>query len=279
VGAPSQKAIPGLLQIILNGVPADDPLTLQAGLLTVAGGIISWAYQSANIRFGVADVFAAEIATLCRVAAVDDFMAKFVNLFKEERKFPDIDASRDYLAMYNSNAKDLESLDGDAARYVTQYYVHMKALMDQLQHGADPRENPRAALSVIYAAFLAFESARQALAVLMDNRRERQEYVLTAMLSEIYAYSLLLDKADDLDDPDMGKIRKNRIEARLADYESLIAAIKSPELEPPSREIALQIHQMWDSPDTLGVRNKHRIQVSARTFALPVLNALRSKVR
>jgi len=43
---------------------------LRIAFLGTALGIVGWAYQAANTRFGVADLFAAEIVTICRVAAV-----------------------------------------------------------------------------------------------------------------------------------------------------------------------------------------------------------------
>jgi hypothetical protein len=242
----SSPAFPGVLQLILNGAPADMvPVELQVALFTVAAGVIGWAYQSANTRFGVVDIFAAEIATLCRVAVVSDFMPKYVALFQKEREFPKGEARRDYLAVFNNNAKDLEVLDGDVARFVTQFYVHMKALMDTVSRGADPQENPQAALNVIYTAFLAFESARQALAVLTDNERERQEYVLTALLSEVPAYLLLLTEANNLDEPGKHKLRKNRIEERVRRYQRLMSEIGGSTLKQPSREFSLQILDMW----------------------------------
>jgi hypothetical protein len=196
-GSPHQ-AVPGLLQSFLIGVPAStDTLVLQAGLLTVAGGIVSWAYQAANTRFGVVDIFAAEIATLCRVAAVSEFIPHYIELYDKQRQFPVINAPRDYLAVFNNNACDLEVLDGDVARFVTQFYVHMKAMQDSVSRGADPQENQLAALNVIYNAFLAFESARQALAVLTDNRAERQEYLLTRPAQRTSRLSAALSRTAD----------------------------------------------------------------------------------
>jgi hypothetical protein len=242
----SSPAFPGLLPLILNGVPAETiPVELQVALFTIAAGVIGWAYQSANTRFGVVDIFAAEIATLCRVAVVGDFMPKYVALFEKRRAFPQNPAPRDYIAVFNNNAKDLEVLDGDVARYVTQFYVHMKALMDTLGRGADPRENPQLALNVIYTAFLAFESARQALAVLMDNERERQEYILTALLTEVPAYLLLHAESDHLDEVRKRKLLKHRIEERLPRYRSLMRQIAHSKMKEPSPELAAQILRMW----------------------------------
>jgi hypothetical protein len=278
---PSQKPMPGLLQLWFTGVPVDSSsVVLQAALLTVAGGIISWAYQSANTRFGVADLFAAEIATLCRIAAVGEFMPRYIFLYVSQEKFPASNASRDYLAVFNSNAKDLEVLDGDVARFVAQFYVSMKALQDTLNRAADRndglerwREN---ALTVIYNAFLAFESARQALAVLMDDKHDRKEYVLTAMLSEMPAYLLLSDQSDYLD-----SLRTQRLKARLPKYRELMTAIgvdlRDGRLQSPTDDFARQLLRWWDGadrdgelvrlPDELKTRASHGAHPDTRAAA------------
>lgn len=234
-------AIWALIEVIIGKTE------LGVAVLTIAAGVIGWTYQSANTRFGVVDIFAAEIATLCRVAGVDDFIPKYVRLFQAQREFPKGEAPRDYLAVFNNNAKDLETLDGDVARYVTQFYVHMKALMDTLARGADPQINTQVALNVIYTAFLAFESARQALAVLTDSKREREEYILTGLLSEIPAYLLLYAEADNLDEPGRHKLRKGRIEERLPRYQTLMKGIdrSQPTLREPSYEYSRLILAMW----------------------------------
>jgi hypothetical protein len=278
---PSQKPMPSLFQLLFTGVPTDSSsLVLQAALLTVAGGIISWAYQSANTRFGVADLFAAEIATLCRIAAVGEFMPRYIFLYVSQEKFPSSAPSRDYLAVFNGNAKDLEVLDGDVARFVAQFYVSMKALQDTLNRAADRndglerwREN---ALTVIYNAFLAFESARQALAVLMDDKHDRREYVLTAMLSEMPAYFLLSDQSDYLD-----SLRTQRLKARLPKYRELMTAIsvdlRDGKLQSPTDDFARQLLRWWDGadrdgelvrlPDELKIRSSHGAHPDERVAA------------
>jgi hypothetical protein len=61
---------------------------LLVALLGVVGGIAGWAFQAANTRFGVVDLFAAEIATLCRVAAVADFVPNYVRRYYLHGQFP-----------------------------------------------------------------------------------------------------------------------------------------------------------------------------------------------
>ena len=274
--SPPPPPAPTLFQTLFARAPSDGgTLALQAGLLTIAGGIISWAYQSANVRFGVADLFAAEIATLCRIAAVGEFLPRYIALYVSQEKFPTSNPSRDYLAVFNGNAKDLELLDGDVARFVAQFYVSMKALQDTINRAADCndglerwREN---ALTVIYNAFLAFESARQALAVLMDDKVDRREYVLTAMLSELPAYFLLFDQTG-YQDP----LRAQRLRARLDKYRDMMRLIHADldrrRLQSPSDDFAGQLLRWWDGadqggdrvrlPDELKVRSAHRAATS-----------------
>jgi hypothetical protein len=222
--------------------------TLRVATFGGVAAVIGWAYQAANIRFGVADTFAAEIATLCRVAAVNEFMPTYVDLCSEGKEIPGVVAPRDYLALFNSNAKDLEVLDGDVARFVTQFYVHMKALEDMLGKGvrADAQDH---GLRLIYVAFLAFESARLALAVLMDDRLERQEYILTAMLSEVPAYLLLYRSHESL-----SPLRCARVMDRFNENKTLIGTIREREsgskdttrTERTVRTLSKQVLELWD---------------------------------
>jgi hypothetical protein len=230
------------LEFLDDGISAE----LRVAFLGAALGVIGWAYQAANTRFGVADLFAAEIVTICRVAAVADSMARYVRLFDGGAKFPPYKTSQDYLIAFDSNAKDLEVLDGDVVRFVTQFYIYMKALRDSLERGADPENAAwrESALTIIYNAFLAFESARQAITVLMDDSRARQEYVLTTLLSELPAYLLLLSEVRDADG-----IRKQRIEGRRDSYERLIGEIRAdfPNIKEPAQDFAGLIVRLWDA--------------------------------
>jgi hypothetical protein len=224
---------------------------LYLALLGIALGVIGWAYQSANTRFGVVDIFAAEIATLCRVAAVAEFIPNYIRGYNGGDAFPPVKFDQDYLIVFNENAKDLEVLDGDVVRYVTQYYIYMKALLDVLARGSDIVDarggREQAALSTIYNAFLAFESARQAISVLMDNSAERQEFILAAMLSEVPAYLFLYVERGKMD-----TYRRKRIEARLKKYQDLIENIRNEEglAASPAREFAEQIVALWDEAVT-----------------------------
>jgi hypothetical protein len=219
---------------------------LKVALLAAALGVFGWAYQAANTRFGVADLFAAEIVTICRVAAVSDFIPRYVKLFGAHAKFPPYRTTQDYLLAFDNNAKDLEVLDGDVVRFVSQFYIYMKALLDSLERGADPEQAAwrETALNVIYSAFLAFESARQAITVLIDDPGERKEYVLTTLLSELPAYRLLLREVRDPND-----LRKQRLESRQETYANLIRKINidlgNDKIVSPAKEFAGLVTQLW----------------------------------
>jgi peptidoglycan hydrolase-like protein with peptidoglycan-binding domain len=48
----------------------------------VGCGVLAWTYQSGSARLGMVDLFACEIATLCRVAAVSDMVPRYIRLFQ-----------------------------------------------------------------------------------------------------------------------------------------------------------------------------------------------------
>lgn len=244
--SPPASPTPWFQRLLEKPVDQSIPTEFRIAVLGVALGIVGWAYQSANIRFGVADLFAAEIVTICRVGAVSDFMPKYVRLFDGGTSFPPFASAQDYLVVFDNNAKDLEVLDGDVVRFVTQFYIYMKALQDTLTRGADAASAAwrASALTIIYNAFLAFESARQAITVLLDDRNERQEYVLTALLSEIPAYLLLLKEID----PKTDSLRYQRIQARREPYANLMRDIRRdlPNIKPPCQDFADRILRLWE---------------------------------
>ena len=51
-------------------------------ICAVGGGVLAWTYQAGSARLGVVDLFACEIATLCRVSAVVEMVQRYVDLFQ-----------------------------------------------------------------------------------------------------------------------------------------------------------------------------------------------------
>lgn len=218
-------------------------------MITAMLGVISWAYQSANIRFGAADLFASEITALCRVGAVGEFMDHLAQQYCLGLPLaaPARDTS-EYFTAYNNNAKDIEVLDGDVVDAVAQFYANMKVFRDVLRqplhdHGSVGTKERQ--LAAIYYGFLAFESARMALAVLIDDVSRSREAILTAMTSELPAYVLLhsefCKRQDDL--------RWAMIERRFAAYGKLIEEIKKsrPTLDHRAEVLAEQVLTFWET--------------------------------
>ena len=50
--------------------------------------LLAWTYQAGSARLGVVDLFACEIATLCRVAAVIDMVQRYIDLFHTGPEMP-----------------------------------------------------------------------------------------------------------------------------------------------------------------------------------------------
>jgi hypothetical protein len=255
----------GVLTLVVGIIFAQFP-ELFVAVLGFALGVVGWAYQAANTRFGVVDLFAAEMATLCRVSAVSEFIPNSIRRYYAGDDFPKIESLSDYIVIFNNHARDLEILDGDVVRYVTQFYVYTKALVDSTARGSPargPRNNP-GALNIVYNAFLAFESARQALTVLIDSSTERTEYVLTAMLSEVPAYLLLLSEIRDHED-----LRFQRLNGRLRQYQVLISQIESDmsRLEPVSETLARQVVRTWNE----SVHEEDTITLPERLRARPMV--------
>lgn len=225
------------------GLPTEWGAVLITGVL----GIIGWSYQSANTRFGVADLFAGEIGALCRIAAVGEIMRQFAKRYYAGENQPSPpNTTTDYFAVFNNNSKDMEVLDGDVVGAVTQFYGNIKVFQDCLHRPAPPAADAKLyrtqQLTTIYYGFLAFESARLAMAVLIDDRERCEEGILTAMMSELPAYSFLYGELfQQLDD-----LRWHRIASRLDGYRRLLGAIdENPPHGKAGSDLARRVIEMW----------------------------------
>lgn len=216
-------------------------------LITAILGIIGWAYQAANARFGVADLFAGEIGALCRIAAISDVMNQYAKRYYAGETPPaPANTSTDYFAVFNNNSKDMEVLDGDVVGAVTQFYANIKVFQDcarhPMAHSVDATQSRTQQLTTIYYGFLAFESGRLALAALIDDRERSEEAILTAMLSELPGYFFLYGELSQQPDD----LRWHRIHARLEGYRGLLPAIeKNPPRSGGGTELAQPVIEMW----------------------------------
>jgi hypothetical protein len=201
----------------------------------VGCGVLAWTYQTGSARLGVVDLFACEIATLCRVAAVVDLVPRYVALFRTGPQLGSrheidgdmpTDSSRfnseeSYFPVFESSVKDLQQLEADIVDHVTAFYTYMKVLRDSLRKLATIRLSPtastsgdswhRAVCNVVYMQFLGLESARNAIEGLVEYEPTKAEDVFTILLSELQAYAFLRDQFT-------GELKRRLLEAREEGY-------------------------------------------------------------
>ena len=96
-------------------------------ICAVGGGVLAWTYQTGSARLGVVDLFACEIATLCRVGAVVEMVQRYVDLFERgpQGGMPHVidgelpaDTSRftsqeSYFPVFDASVKDLQVLEAE----------------------------------------------------------------------------------------------------------------------------------------------------------------------
>ena len=201
----------------------------------VGCGVLAWTYQTGSARLGVVDLFACEIATLCRVAAVVDMVPRYIALFRggpQTAPQQNIDGDKpidgahftsqeSYFPVFDSSVKDLQQLEADVVDNVTAFYTYMKVMRDSLRKLADihpPASGVcisddwhRAICNVVYMQFLGLESARKAINDLVEFEPARAENVFTILLSELVAYDFLRDQFK-------GDLRERLLEARERHY-------------------------------------------------------------
>jgi hypothetical protein len=208
----------------------------------LGGGVLAWTYQTGGVRLGVVDLFACEIATLCRVCAVVDMVPRYITLFEEgpqgtqshpiDGELPN-DTSRftsqeSYFPVFDVSVKDLQQLEADVVKHVTAFYTYMKVVRDSLRglthikppEPGCPRNNDwhRAICNVIFMQFLGLESARKAIKNLVEFEPTQAEDMITVLLSELLAYGFLREQF-------RGDIRERRLQARDAAYRKDIPAL------------------------------------------------------
>jgi hypothetical protein len=208
----------------------------------VGCGVLAWTYQTGSIRLGVVDLFACEIATLCRVTAVTDMIPRYVRLFDDgARAAPVRDRAGDmpaddrftsqesYFPVFEASVRDLQQLEADVVTNVTAFYTYMKVVRDGLRKLKEmPRPLPGAAgaddgwhsalCNVIYMQFLGLESARKAIRDLVEFEPTQAEDICTILLSELVAYEFLRGQFS-------GDLRERRLRAREAEYRQAIPVL------------------------------------------------------
>ena len=135
--------------------------------IPIFGAIIAWTYLSASARLGIVDLFACEIATLCRVGTLFDVGQRYVDMIKKNPAAPagiagpdrtagpartaspgrtassgraahpdraaGFDSKEDYFPVFSSNSGDLKLLEVLVVTNITAFYTYMKAARDLLR--------------------------------------------------------------------------------------------------------------------------------------------------
>lgn len=191
-------------------------------------GVLAWTYQTGSARLGVVDLFACEIATVCRVGTIVDLVKHFAEMFATDATVPasaggapvpplgHFASQESYFSVFDATIKDLQSLEAGVVKNVTAFYTYMKVMRDYLRKLGDlsPVADTvwhRTLCNVIYMQFLAFESARLAILDLVEFEPRQAEDLISILLSELPAYRFLLDHFDD-------DFRRRRLVLREPDY-------------------------------------------------------------
>jgi hypothetical protein len=210
---------------------------------------MAWAYLTASKRLGVVDLFACEIATLCRVGTIFNVGEQRVETWKriDERNAIDSPmrsirshrpqsprsgnyvAQEDYFPIFDTNSQDLQTLEALVVGHITEFYTYMKATRDsqrKLAQAQTVEEAKEAAANTVYMLFLGYESARKAIADLVEFQPTRAENTIVILLTELFCYSFLCDhfKYDDL--------RFKRLELRETDYRAVVPDLRKLADEP-----------------------------------------------
>lgn len=235
------------LEVIKGGSPNvytwADTVKFVGAILLAGSTIMAWAYQTGSRRLGVVDLFACEIATLCRVGTVVKFVPTMIDqydavgLTQKKAVHPENSAQalrfsseENYFPVFESNSKDLQILEAKVVNNVTAFYTYMKATRDMLRQLAELRLNegpPNAErtslVNVIYMVFLSYESARRAIDKLVEFEPSHAENTIVMLFTELPAYLFLRKRYADEEFKD--QIRMKRLDLRLPNYHKFIPAL------------------------------------------------------
>lgn len=211
-------------------------------------GVIAWCYKTGSARLGMLDLFACEITTLCRICVINDLTNSCITAYKlhvgqcPETKGHTIEATHErfrlfasseaYTPIFDSNAKELQSLDVKVVKNVTAFYTYWRSMHDAFRRLADidrDKKNfvaepetspwPQTMRNVIYMHFLACESGRRAIRDLVEFQPNNAENTLTTLLCELPSWRFLVDNFDANDARD---VRYKRLALRRRQYETTI---------------------------------------------------------
>lgn len=214
-----------------------------APVLAVFGATLAWAYQAGSARLGVVDLFACEISTICRVVAVADSVRRCVDGFEQNQRTGSVpphgparrvNSPENYFPVFASNTRDLETLEARVVINITAFYNYTKAVRDTQQTledttwqstglagavsaGSEDAAWRDATRSMIYMLFLSLESARHAIADLVEFEPDNAERTIVILISELEAFRFLRKEFAD-----QREMHYGRLELRMPGYKKLV---------------------------------------------------------
>ena len=233
----------------------------------VVGAVIAWAYQSGSARLGVIDLFACEISTLCRVATVVDTARRYAGKFDQPPTAADtagphqpphhFASQENYFPVFESNTRDLQTLEARVVINITEFYTYMKAFRDYLRTLAEitPQSDEldsssesllrwhEAVVNVVFMLFLGLESGRHAIADLVEFQPEKAERTIVILISELEAYRFLRSWFTNSED-----VRYQRLNLRESDYQRLVPKLISSVEINRAQEKLIELETEWDRP-------------------------------
>jgi hypothetical protein len=211
--------------------------------IPIYGAILAWAYLTASKRLGVVDLFASEIATVCRVGTIFDTGQKYVQKWKKmdtnkvieptSRNSNNFVSQEDYFPIFATNSRDLQSLEALTVGHITEFYTYMKATRDSQRRLATLKivdAAKEAIANIIYTLFLGYESGRKTIEDLIEFQPTRTENMIVILLTELECYSFLCEhfRGDE--------VRFKRLQLRETDYEGLYKDLVNSVNEPHEEE-------------------------------------------
>jgi hypothetical protein len=240
------KSIPLVINYVAPAIP-------------LYGLVLGWTYQAASKRLGIVDLFACEIATLCRVGTIFDIGDRYVKRYDKpssengERPQHRFVSQEDYFPVFQSNSRDLQSLEASVVYDITQFYTYMKAQRDAQRRLAEtklPEVDKTSAqkvketdsrkcnddaemhawhtamMNVIFLTFLGYESARKAISSLVEYQPARAERLIVILLTELRCFAFLRQHFDPED------LHGQRLQLRVADYKEQVVAVYEQVMSP-----------------------------------------------
>jgi hypothetical protein len=233
--------------------------TFIGAAISIYGAALAWSYVAASKRLGVVDLFAYEISTLCRVGTIFDIGKRYVaayhgkdNIIRKRAAVKSTAAAHqtddqlprsfisqeNFFSIFDKNSSDLQSLEVLVIGHITEFYIYMKTARD-LQRELASIDVPQATnfsksetddsakvdlwhetlADMIYVLFLGYESARKAVADLIEFQPTRAENTIVILLTELVCFAFLCEyfKHDS--------VRFSRLQLREFDYERIVPAL------------------------------------------------------